>query len=102
MGTYELKAVARVEHVRVDECLHRTTKHDATVLLPACPSVQGAIRWLELLTSLVPNDPGVLCKLGAIHYRCDYLAVGWRAARRHLPPLATACAMSVHVYVVTC
>lgn len=35
----------------------------------AAQSPQGAIRWLELLTSLVSNDPGVLCKLGAIHYR---------------------------------
>jgi hypothetical protein len=30
---------------------------------------QGAIKWLEMLTSLVPNDPGVLCKLGAIYHR---------------------------------
>eukprot|EP00878_Enallax_costatus_P045519 GHUV01054922.1.p1 GENE.GHUV01054922.1~~GHUV01054922.1.p1 ORF type:complete len:111 (+),score=14.51 GHUV01054922.1:366-698(+) len=29
----------------------------------------GAIRWLEVLTSLVPHDPGVLCKLGAIYHR---------------------------------
>jgi len=30
----------------------------------------AAIRWLEVLTSLVPHDPGVLCKLGAIYHRC--------------------------------
>lgn len=44
----------------------------ASALAPAPPPPllpQGAVRWLELLTSLVPNDPGVLCKLGAIHYR---------------------------------
>lgn len=29
----------------------------------------AAIRWLEVLTSLVPHDPGVLCKLGAIYHR---------------------------------
>lgn len=29
----------------------------------------GAIRWLEMLSTLVPNDPGVLCKLGAIYHR---------------------------------
>ena len=29
----------------------------------------AAIRWLELLSSLVPHDPGVLCKLGAIHHK---------------------------------
>lgn len=38
-------------------------------MLLAVRRLQGAIRWLELLTSLVPNDPGVLCKLGAIYYR---------------------------------
>lgn len=31
----------------------------------------AAIRWLEVLTSLVPHDPGVLCKLGAIYHRCE-------------------------------
>jgi hypothetical protein len=35
----------------------------------------AAIRWLEVLTSLVPHDPGVLCKLGAIYHRCDAMGV---------------------------
>lgn len=39
----------------------------------------GAIRWLEMLTSLVPHDPGVLCKLGAIYHRWGR---GGRGARR--------------------
>jgi Flp pilus assembly protein TadD len=33
----------------------------------------AAIRWLEVLTSLVPHDPAVLCKLGAIYHRCVWL-----------------------------
>jgi hypothetical protein len=30
-----------------------------------------AVKWLEMLSSLVPNDPGVLARLGAIHARAD-------------------------------
>lgn len=44
----------------------------------------GAIRWLEVLTSLVPHDPGVLCKLGAIYHRLD-------AAPYGLLPLQALC-----------
>ncbi len=29
----------------------------------------GAIRWLDTLVGLVPHDPGVLCKLGAIYHK---------------------------------
>jgi intraflagellar transport protein 88 len=30
-----------------------------------------AVKWFEMLSSLLPNDPGVLAKLGAIHARFD-------------------------------
>jgi Flp pilus assembly protein TadD len=43
----------------------------------------AAIRWLEVLTSLVPHDPGVLCKLGAIYHRCgpaQEFGTGWITA----------------------
>jgi intraflagellar transport protein 88 len=30
---------------------------------------KNAVKWFELLTSLVSNDPGVLARLGAIHAR---------------------------------
>jgi intraflagellar transport protein 88 len=30
-----------------------------------------AIKWLEFLNTLVPNDPGVLARLGAIHAKYD-------------------------------
>jgi len=30
-----------------------------------------AVKWLEFLNTLVPHDPGVLAKLGAIHARYD-------------------------------
>lgn len=32
---------------------------------------KNAVKWFEMLTSLVPNDPGVLARLGAIHARFD-------------------------------
>ena len=32
---------------------------------------KNAVKWLEMLSSLAPNDPGVLAKLGAIHARFD-------------------------------
>lgn len=36
-----------------------------------CPVCTQAVKWLEMLSSLVPNDPGVLARLGAIHARAD-------------------------------
>jgi hypothetical protein len=36
-----------------------------------------AVKWLEMLSSLVPTDPGVLAKLGALHAGCA------AAASRH-------------------
>ena len=32
---------------------------------------KATVKWFEMLSSLVPNDPGVLAKLGAIHARFD-------------------------------
>jgi hypothetical protein len=52
----------------------------------------GAIKWLEVLTSLVPHDPGVLCKLGAIYHRWGgLLAVAKHSMR---PFLASASSTS--------
>lgn len=31
----------------------------------------SAVKWMDMLSSLVPNDPGVLARLGAIHARFD-------------------------------
>lgn len=32
---------------------------------------KATVKWFEMLSSLVPNDPGVLAKLGAIHARFE-------------------------------
>lgn len=32
---------------------------------------KATVKWFEMLSSLVPNDPGVLARLGAIHARFD-------------------------------
>ncbi len=50
---------------------------------------KNAVKWFEMLTSLVPNDPGVLARLGAIHARFDdeakalhYYQVGFGVRRQ--------------------
>lgn len=49
--------------------------YDVLWQLANCYDIMGdfrqAVKWLEMLSSLVPNDPGVLAKLGAIHARFD-------------------------------
>lgn len=51
---------------------HATLPSQVLHQLALCADMMGdsaaAIRWLEVLTSLVPHDPGVLCKLGAIYH----------------------------------
>ena len=60
--------VARRSTLRRDgEVWHAAFKPDLTFPTFALQ----AVKWLEMLSSLVPNDPGVLARLGAIFARQD-------------------------------
>ncbi len=64
---------------------HGATLRDAAVVVCLLPQVlwqialcydlqqdfKQAVKWLEMLSSLTPNDPGVLARLGAIFARMD-------------------------------
>ena len=41
----------------------------------------GAVEWLERLLSRVPNDPGVLTRLGSLHARYGRLPAGLAQGR---------------------
>eukprot|EP00955_Chlamydomonas_euryale_P017861 190344-Chlamydomonas_euryale.AAC.2 len=45
--------------------------HQIATVYDILGDFKNSVKWFEMLSSLVPNDPGVLARLGAIHARFD-------------------------------